>query len=397
MHTFPMPRRCPYAPPPEYAHLRDEAPLARVTLPAGHDAWIVLRHDEARAALADTRLSSDIRRPGFPNLAPEPVSSAEEFQEGVFVSMDSPEHGFHRRMLIPEFGLRRVAALRPRIRRAADELIDNFVAGSTVDLVSDYGLPLSSLMICELLGVPYADHAFFQARTREMVSLDGGQEGSVAAAQALRNYLDGLVTEAEHRPGDNLIGRLAARGTEHGEPSHDAIVGMVFLLLVAGHETTANMIPLSVMTLLDHPGQLAALRADEALWPGAVEELLRFHSIADWTSGYRLATADLTIGGHEVRAGDAVFVLNAAANHDERAFEDPGVFDVRRPARHHLAFGYGPHQCLGQSLARAEIEIACRALFERFPKLRLNGPVGELPFKYGGTVHGLNSLPVTVE
>ncbi|WP_239513681.1 cytochrome P450 [Streptosporangium sp. 'caverna'] len=400
--SFPVPRSCPFAPPPEYERLREEAPLVGADLPGGK-VWLVTRHAEAQQVLSDTRISTDPATPGHPMAMLSELSHSDEEEEaiakfhvGQFIDMDPPEHDVYRRMLIPEFSVRRIREMRPGIQEVVDRLIDDMLEqGPSADLVEAFGLAVPSLVICGLLGVPYADRDFFQSRTRTMVSTSTyDPQASMIAAMKIRDYLDGLITEAEREPGDNLIGRLVTARRETGELSHDALVGMVFLLLVAGHETTANMIPLGVLTLLRDPGQLAGLRADPDGWPLAVEELLRYHSIVDWLAFDRVATEDMEIGGQAVRAGEGIFVLGASANRDPRAFERPDELDLRRGARNHVAFGYGVHQCLGQNLARAELEIAYRTLFERIPGLRVVGEDDELPFKYGGAIFGLHALPV---
>ncbi|MEV8632721.1 cytochrome P450 [Streptosporangium sp. NPDC051023] len=400
--SFPIPRGCPFAPPAEYGSLREEAPLVRTRLPGG-DVWLVTRHAEAQQVLTDPRISTNPATPGHPMAAfsERPPSEEErqaraKFQVGQFIDMDPPEHDVYRRMLIPEFTVRRVREMRPGIQEVTDRLIGDLLKqGSTADLVEAFGLALPSLVICRLLGVPYADHDFFQSRTRRMIEANIGAEESMTAFAEIWEYLDGLITQAEREPGDNLVGRLVTARRETGELSHEALVGMTFLLLVAGHETTANMIPLGVLTLLRDPGQLAALRADPEGWPLAVEELLRYHSIVDWIAFDRVATEDMEIGGQAVRAGEGMFVLGASANRDPRVFERPDELDLRRGARNHLAFGYGVHQCLGQNLARAELEIAYRTLFERIPTLRVVGQDDELPFKYDGVIFGMRALPVT--
>ncbi|MEU6741688.1 cytochrome P450 [Streptosporangium sandarakinum] len=400
--SFPVPRTCPFAPPAEYAGFREQAPLVPAELPGG-PVWLVTRHAEAQRVLTDPRISTSPATPGHPvtRLSAEPPSEEERraferFQAGQFIDLDPPEHDVYRRMLIPEFSVRRVREMRPGIQEVADRLIDDMLdRGSPADLVEAFGLAVPSLVICDLLGVPYADHDFFQSRTRTMVTAAfDDMRAARTAGMEIWEYLDRLVTAAERSPGDDLIGRLVTARRETGELDHDALVGMTFLLLVAGHETTANMIPLGVLTLLRHPGQLDALRADPAGWPDAVEELLRFHSIVDWVAFDRVATEDMEIGGQAVRAGEGIFVLGASANRDPRAFDRPDELDVRRGARNHLAFGYGVHQCLGQNLARAELEIAYRTLFERIPGLRVVGEDAELPFKYGGPIFGLHSLRV---
>ena len=399
--SFPMARRCPYAPPPEYAELRARGPLVQVQVPSGAVIWVVTRHAEAQQVLTDPRISTDTSRPDFPVLGKREHSEYEQvmrtmLHEGSFIDMDAPEHDIYRRMLITEFTVRRINQLRPGIQQTTDQLIDDMLAGgASADLVEAFGLPLPSLVICQLLGVPYADREYFQSRTRRMLASSDDPRGAYEAIMEIRDYLDDLVRRATRDPGENLIGRLLRGPVAAGELSHNALVNMTFLLLVAGHETTANMIPLGVFTLLRNPDQLAGLRADPTRWPGAVEELLRYLSIVDWVAFDRMAIEDLEIGGQLLRAGDGVFVLGASANRDERVFAKPDELDVRRGARHHVAFGYGIHQCLGQNLARAELEIAYRTLFERVPDLRTDEPDEALSFKYGGGIFGMNSFPVS--
>ncbi|GAA3234690.1 cytochrome P450 [Nonomuraea helvata] len=395
--TFPVQRTCPFAPPPEYERMREDAPLVRVSLPGG-DVWLVTRLAEAKQVLSGTGISTNPETPGHPHwaLQPEPPTPEERaamraFAIGHFIDLDPPEHGRFRRLLIPEFTVRRMKELRPGIQRITDELIDDMLAkGDEAELVEAFGLALPSLVICQLLGVPYEDREFFQSRTRQALSNFDDPDVSRAAMMEIREFLDGLVTKVEPQPGDDLLGRLI----QSGQLTHDELVGVIFLLLVAGHETTANMVPLAALTLMRHPDQLATLRANPDKWPMAVDELLRYHSVVDWVAFDRVATEDQEIGGQLVRKGEGIFVLGASANRDERAFERPDEFDVGRGARHHVAFGYGVHQCLGQNLARAEMEIALRTLFERIPGLRVTVPDEELPMKGDGPIFGLKAVPV---
>ncbi|MFC5829356.1 cytochrome P450 [Nonomuraea insulae] len=394
--TFPVPRTCPFAPPPEYEHMREQAPLVRGTHRDG-EVWLVTRHAEAKQVLAGSGISTNPASPGHPNAitsgtrSPEEIAALEAFSIGHFIDLDPPEHGRFRRLLIPEFTVRRMRELRPGIQRLVDQLIDDMLAkGPEAELVEAFGLALPSLVICQLLGVPYADREFFQSRTRTMIDPTADSQTRWGAMSELRSFLDGLVTGAEAAPEDDLLGRLIGSG----QLTHDELVGVIFLLLVAGHETTANMLPLSVLTLLRHPGQLAALRENPGKWPMAVDELLRYHSVVDWVAFDRVATEDQEIGGQQVRKGEGIFVLGASANRDERAFERPDEFDVERGARHHVAFGYGVHQCLGQNLARAELEIALRTLFERIPDLRVTVSDEDLSAKYDGAIFGLKAMPV---
>ncbi|HEY3681981.1 MAG TPA: cytochrome P450 [Streptosporangiaceae bacterium] len=394
LQSFPV-QRCPFGPPAEYARMRDEAPVVRVRLPDGRVLWVVTRHAEAQRILTDPRISTDTTREDFTSISGgHDNETMAKLHAGMFIDMDPPEHDVYRRMLISEFSVKRIKAMRPGIEATANELIDAMLAGDRpADLVAEFGLPLPSLVICQLLGVPYEERAYFQSRTRQLVNFGSDPEAAIAATEQIRAYLDDLVTRAEGDPGDNLIGRLVTERRATGELSHDALVGMTFLLLIAGHETTANMLPLSVLTLLRNPGQLAELRDDPSLWPGAVEELLRILSITDWAAFDRMAIADIEIGGTTIRAGDGVYVLGLAANWDERAYPKPGDLDIHRRARNHVAFGFGVHQCLGQNLARAELEIALRVLFDRIPDLR--AATEDFNFKIGAPIFGLYDLPVT--
>ena len=394
--AFPV-QRCPFGPPAEYERMRGEAPVVPIRLPTGRTVWGVTRHAEAQWLLTDPRVSTDSTRESFPTLGDEEAGERmAEIHPGMFIDMDPPEHDVYRRMLISEFSVKRIRAMRPGIEATARELLDAMVAGDRpADLVADFGLALPSLVICQLLGVPYEDRELFQSRTRRMVDFVDESGASAAAMMEIHEYLDGLVARAEEAPGDDLLGRLVRERRATGELAHDELVGMMFLLLVAGHETTANMIPVSVLTLLRHPDQLAALKEDPSLWPGAVEELLRYQSVVDWAAFDRMALADIQVGDRTIRAGDGLFVLGLSANRDERAFPEPDTFDIRRGARNHVAFGYGVHQCLGQNLARAELEIALRALFEQVPGLRPAADVADLPFRFGAPIFGLAALPVT--
>ncbi|MGV9293031.1 cytochrome P450 [Amycolatopsis sp. NPDC003676] len=396
--TLPLPGRCPFAPPAVYADLRARASLIRAELPTGVPVWLATRHATARRVLSDARISTDSTRPGFPLGQSDAALEPEQqrlLHEGRFADMDPPEHGVYRRMLTAEFSLRRVRALRPLVLRVVDQQIDAVLAaGPPADLVAGFARAVPSLVISELLGIPEADRGTLLDCATRMLGVTTSAEAAASARLELKNYLDDLVARAERRPADNLVGRLVTQRMAAGDLSHQGVVNMAAMLIGAGFVTTATMIAMSVLTLLEYSGQLAALRAEPRLWPGSVEELLRFHSVVDWAAFDRMALEDIEICGQEVHAGDGIFVLSASANHDERVFDRPAEFDIRRDARRHLAFGYGVHQCLGQHLARLEIELACRRLFERVTGLRLSVPVAELPFDDVGNF-GLYRLPVT--
>jgi cytochrome P450 len=391
--AFPNDRTCPYQLPEGYTKLRDgQGSLRRVTLYDGRQAWLVTKHEAARKLLADPRLSSDRTHSDFP--ATSPRFRGLRDRRPAFISMDPPEHGSRRRMLISEFTVKHIKGMRADIERIVHGFIGEMLAaGPPADLVSQFALPVPSMVICRLLGVPYEDHDLFQDASRRLVQATD-EAGAITARDDLDHYLDGLITKLQAEPGPGLLGSLVAEQLANGEIDRQELVSTAMLLLVAGHETTASMTSLSVITLLEHPDQHAILRADPSLVPGAVEELLRYLAIADIAGG-RIAKADIQIEGQLIRAGEGVIVTNSIANRDGSAFEDPDTFDVHRSARHHIAFGYGVHQCLGQNLARLELEVIIAALFDRIPTLRLAVPVEQLTLRPGTTIQGVNELPVT--
>ncbi|MFI1918096.1 cytochrome P450 [Nocardia sp. NPDC020380] len=391
--TFPSDRTCPYQLPEQYSRLRAaHGALQKVTLYDGRTAWVVTKHETARALLADPRMSSDRAHPDFPATSPRFVSFRD--RRPAFIGLDPPEHGPKRRMMISEFTVRRVKSLRPEIERIVDGFIDDMLAaGPPADLVRQFALPIPSMVICRLLGVPYEDHELFQDASRRLLQSTTAED-AIAAREHLDHYLDGLITRLQAEPRPGLLTSLIDDQLANGEIDREELVSSAILLLVAGHETTASMTSLSVITLLEHPDQHAALRADPALIPGAVEELLRYLSIADIAGG-RFAKADIEIEGQLIKAGEGVIISNSISNRDATVFDEPDTFDVHRSARHHIAFGYGVHQCLGQNLARLELEIILTSLLARVPTLRLAVPVAKLKLRPGHTIQGVNELPVT--
>ena len=391
---FPLPRECPYHPPSELMQLKDEGPLARVQLWDGSTPWLVTRYAEQVTLLADPRLSVNTANPGYPH-AHEGSWERRNDNKG-FIKLDDPGHSIQRRMLTSSFMTKRVEGMRPRIQQIVDGLIDDMLRTTPpVDLVQAFALPVPSLVICELLGVPYEEHGFFQQCSNAIVSqtMPGDQ---VAAAYAdLMGYLQGLIEAKAANPADDLLSRLATEQVATGALTLKEAAVMGILILVGGHETTANMISLGTFTLLQHPDQLAELRAcdDPALVNSTVEELLRLLTI-NIIGRRRVATADIEIAGTVIRAGEGVIVANDLGNYDESAFDDPFTFDLHRKARHHLAFGYGAHQCLGQQLARVELQVVYGTLYRRIPTLRLAVPAEQVPFKDDMTVYGAYELPV---
>ncbi|WP_030431798.1 cytochrome P450 [Allokutzneria albata] len=382
---------CPFDPPPQLRAKQEEGPLAKVRLWDGSTPWLVTRYAEQRALLADPRVSADITRPGYPS--PAPITDAAPVS---FILMDDPEHARLRRMVTAPFTIKRMAALRPAVQQLVDEQIDQLLAGpNPVDLVQAFALPVPSLVICELLGVPYADHDFFQDNSRIIIKRDALPEERAAAGGRLAAYLDELVGQKLARPADDLLSGLAWR-VRDGELSRREAARMGVLLLIAGHETTANMIALGTLALLEHPDQLALLRDtdDPAVVASAVEELLRYLHITH-NGRRRVALADIEIAGQVIRAGDGLIMANDIGNRDPSVFPDPDRLDLRREARHHVAFGFGVHQCLGQPLARMELQVVYSTLYRRVPSLRLAVDLDQVPFKHDGSVYGVHELLVT--
>ncbi|OKI74429.1 cytochrome [Streptomyces sp. TSRI0395] len=397
---------CPFDPPAALTALSDR-PVRRLRYADGHVGRLVTGHAAARAVLADPRFSSRYELLHLPmpmegapgELPPAPV--------GDILGLDAPEHTRYRRLLAGRFTVRRMRQLTGRIERFTADCLDAMEqAGTTADLVEAFARPVPTLVICELLGVPYADRGRFLGLV-EVIFDQAADAGARDEAYAgLLRYVGELVLAKRAEPTDDLLSDLAAPGPAPGAGSGDLaapgpaasglsdeeLAGIGGLLLAAGLDTTANMLGLGVFALLADPVQLEALRADPDLAGPASEELLRYLSVADPL--LRSALEDVEVEGELIRAGETVTVSVQAANRDPRRFPDPDRLDIRRRATGHLSFGHGPHQCLGQQLARVEMTVALPALFARFPALRLAVPPGEVPLRERSSIYGVVSLPV---
>jgi len=376
----------PFDPPAEFAEIREHDPLVRFVYPDGHHGWLATGYAEVRAVLGDRRFSSRFELahlpvPGGPaELPPAPI--------GDLTGIDPPEHTRLRRPLTGWFTVRRMRLLADRIGQIATEHLDAMQrAGTRADLVPAFAEPIPALTICELLGVPYADRDTFRAHVHTVMTPSASMEQKGAALVALHEYQLELVRAKRAQPTDDIIGALTT-----GDLSDDELAGLATILLGAGLDTTANMIALGTFALLAHPGQLAALRADPELVDSAVEELLRYLSVAD--IGLRSALEDVEVSGRLIRAGESVTLAMGAANRDPRKFPDPDRLDLRRDAGGHLALGHGVHQCLGQQLARVEMRAAFPALLTRLPGLRLAVAPGDVPLRTDANIYGVHALPV---
>ncbi|MFJ6384907.1 cytochrome P450 [Kitasatospora sp. NPDC092039] len=380
-------RSCPFSPPTAYQQALRHAAITRVRLWDGSESWMATRHEDVCAILADPRFSSDTRRPGFPFLNPARKAVADGNRS--FINLDGPDHTRLRRLVLPDFKRRNVDALHPEIRRTAEELVDAMTReGTAADLMAQFALPLPSRVICLLLGIPYQDRDYFQRRSRVLMHNDADPAQARQASDDLDRYLTGLVRDGRAAPG-GIVSRLSAQ--DGVAPEQIAATGR--LLLINGHESTSHMIALSVLVLLRNPGQLVRLRAEPALAATAVDELLRYVTILHHGLG-RIATEDVPVDRHVIRAGEGVICMLSTANRDEAAFPAAADVDLTRDARHHVAFGFGAHRCLGELLAEAELAAALETLLRRLPRLRLAVPESDVPFRYDTQTYGVHALPV---
>lgn len=387
-------RRNTFDPIAELGDIRETEGVRAVINAFGMRVYLVTRHDDVKAVLADhDRFSNDrpadFTPPGAQDMAPAERARA---RAGNLLGLDPPEHQRVRRMLTAEFTIRRMKLLEPRIIEIVDAHLDAMAtAGSPADLVTDFALPIPSLVICELLGVPYADREDFQHRSARQLDLSLPIPERLALQHEAREYMRGLVARARQDPGEDILGMLIR---VHGSDlSDDELVGIAGLLLLAGHETTSNMLGLGVLALLRHPDQLAAVRDDDEAIAPAVEELLRWLSIVQ-TAIPRITTTDVEIAGIEIPAGQLVLASLPLGNRDPGFIGDPDILDIRRGAPGHLAFGHGVHHCLGAPLARMEMRVAFPALLRRFPTLELAEPFEDVQFRSFNFIYGLRSLAV---
>lgn len=385
---------------PLFAETRAAGPVHHVRLADGHRAWLVVGHAAARQALNDRRLSKDLAAA----LADDPEVAAEGLPGPAFahhmLNLDPPDHTRLRQLVAGAFVPSRMAALEGPVRGIAGDLLDELQrcpAGSTVDLVERYALTLPFRVIGVLLGIPDADRDQLQQWFRTLLSPWTGDPPAevIAASDAIVAYLEALVDAKLTTPADDLVSMLAAASSAGDQLSHRELLSTLFQLIVAGHDTTTTLIGNAVVALLDHPTQLADLRADADLLPAAVEELTRFTAPVPHAT-FRVTTEPVDADGVTIPSGQQVLVCLAAANHDPAHIPDPQRLDLRRHPRQHLGFGLGIHYCLGAPLARLEARIALGDLLQRFPDLRLAVPRSELAWTHGDglVLRGLGTLPV---
>ncbi len=393
MNPVPLPttRVTPFDPPAELAEYREHEPIRRMVYPDGQVGWLVTSHSLARKMLSDQRFSarSEFKRAPVARPSADPFFGAPALP-GWLVDMDAPEHTRLRMQLAGKFTARRMKEMRPLLERIVDGQLDAMQEhGPPADLVSLFALPVPSLAICELLGVPAQDRTKFQRDSATLFSLEASADDASRAMAELYALLRQLTKDRDDDTG-GLLRMLAADGTLDAEE----IAGVGVLLLTAGHESTAGSLGLSVFTLLSHPERLAQLLADPGSVDNAVEELLRYLTIFHFGVP-RTPLEDVEFEGHLLRAGEPITISLPAANRDSRWFPEPDRLDFERKTSGHMAFGYGIHQCLGQNLVRMEMRVALPAIFQRFPRLALAVPPDQVPLKTNVSVYGVHELPVT--
>ncbi|MGR6915545.1 cytochrome P450 [[Actinomadura] parvosata] len=381
---------CPFDPPKELIEARAQSPISRFTFPDGHQGWVVTGYDLLRQVLADPRFSSRRELMKHHPMIDYGDIEVPPAPPGEFLLMDEPQHSRYRKPLVGKFTVRRMRLLTERVEQITAEHLDAMEkAGPTADLVTAFAKPIPAIVICELLGVPDEDRAFFQDNIDKFLGGEASDEEVGAAYVATQQYLAELVAAKRAHPTDDVLSDLL-----DSDLTDEELQGMALILLSAGFDTTANMLALGTFALLRNPDQLAALRADPALTDQAVEELLRYLTVAK--QFFRVALEDVELGGHTIKAGTTLILSLNTANRDPERFPDPHVLDVHRQDGGHLAFSHGIHQCLGQQLARVEMRVAFPALVNRFPTLRLAVPADQVALRpETADIYGVKSLPVT--
>lgn len=390
---FPFRREDPFSPPPQYALARADGAVCPVSLWNGKRAWLVTRQAEIRELLSDDkRFSGAMADPNFPTVTAARV--AVDKNERAFVGMDNPEHDRYRRLFTREFSVRRMQALKPKIAAIAESLIDEMErAGPPVDLVAMLAVKFPSLVMSELFGSPYEDHPFIIRCAVARHGLTQSTGEAETKARELADYVLRLIHTKEANPGDDMVSRIIVEQVHTGHLTREEFADIGAMILRAGHDTTTNMIGMGTLLLLEHDDLRMQLAAEPELVEAAVEELLRFVSPVQF-SPRRVALEDVEVGGVQIPKGEGLFMLLASANRDEAVFDRPNQLNFARDASHHLTFGYGIHQCLGQMLARYELHILFNTLLRRLPGLRLAVPLEQIRFKHDMQIYGVHNLPV---
>jgi cytochrome P450 len=391
--SYPFRRSCPFDPPAELKAARSSQPVLPVRLWNGERAWVLTRQQEIREVLADDlRFSGRFGQDGFPTVTAARVSV--DRNERAFVGMDNPDHDRFRRMFTQEFSVRRMLALQPQITAIAEDLIDQMIkAGPPQDLVPMLSVRFPSLVMSLLFGSPYEDHEFIIACAAARHGLTQSVEEAERRARELAEYVGRLIDARMAEPRDDMLSRIIAEHVRPGHLSRDEFAEIGAMILRAGHDTTTNMISMGTLLLMRDDALRQRLIERPADIRPAVEEFLRYVSPVQF-SPRRVARVDMELAGVKIRAGEGLFISLPSANRDERAFSEPDRIDIDRDHSRHLTFGFGIHQCLGQVLARVELQVVFSVLLARLPGLRCTVPIGDIRFKDDMQIYGIHSLPV---
>jgi cytochrome P450 len=388
------------SPEPLYTQLRASEPVCRVKLPSGIEGWWITRYEDVEAALKDPRLTKNPHNvlPAGSLDGVDPV--ARDLYSLITSHMlyaDPPDHTRLRSLAGKAFTPNLVEHLRGRVQSVTDELLDAVQTQSRMDVISDLAFPLPITVISDMLGIPEEDREQFRVWTTIIIGNTAYIQTLLSVlpeVTAFKEYLLALIERRRQYPTEDLISKLVQVEEAGDQLSSNELVAMIFLLILAGYETTANLIGNGVLALLEHPDQMHLLQQDPTLLKPAIEELLRYNGPLYSTTS-RWAREDFEIRGQQIRRGEPVLLILASANHDERVFKDTEVLDITRQANHHLAFGKGIHYCLGAPLARLEGQIALGTLLRRMPNLRLAVDPQTLTWRSGLLVRGLEQLPVS--
>lgn len=376
---------------PAYTVLRREDPVSRVLLPDGNYAWFITRYKDAFEALNDHRFIKDYSK----------IDDSESRYKSVFsqnmLFSDMPEHKRLRGLVSKAFTPKMIAGMRERIQEITDKLLDEMEGKKNIDFIDEFAFPLPIIVICEMLGIPVEDRDNFRTWSNAMIegTNDAKDENLPEHMKAFVQYLSNRFAIVRENPGDDLISQLIIAEQEGDRLTEQELYGVVSLLIIAGHETTVNLIGNSIMALLEHPDQLELLKNQPELIHTAIEEVLRYNDPVEYSTS-RWAGEDLEFKGASISKGDLVIVVLNSANHDPSQFNDPEVFDITREKSRHLAFGKGIHTCLGAPLARLEGEVAIRSFIKRFSNAKMRADSSDLQWRPGMIVRGVRELPITL-
>lgn len=388
---FPMDRKCPFAPPPELVEITKTTATPKVRLWNDTTIHLLTKWADIKAAYSDSRFSANDKKPGYPRITP---SNANMMDPQVFLRLDPPEQLQQRRMVTKYFTAKAVQKWRPHIEEITANLIDEMRSqGTSADLVRDFAAKLPAFLICDILGVPRSERERFQRHAEVLLGHGATPEEAYASIRMMENFMRGLIRERQDEPRDDLITQLVHEQLEPGHIDERHLGGILDLLLNAGHDTTANMIAMSMGVLLQDPEAADRLRSDDSVLATGIEELIRLLGPVELTQT-RVAIDDVEVAGQSFHAGDGILPVISMANRDPDVFENPDSLQLDRTHNPHLSFGYGTHQCLGQNLARLELQIIIPTLLRAFPTMRLAIAPEDIIPNNGATVFGIKSLPV---